>query len=237
MSSVPPQGPGSVPPPPPPPPSPYVPSPAGPGLAWETQAIGPESFLDTAKMFITAPDQAWKFTRETGDYTRPLLFGVIVGWVGLVFNAIWSTMFGAGLMRMLPAQYSQFNRFGGGSVLGQVILGPLLVAIGLFIGAGIFHVAFMLVGALTNSKSQFEGTFRVVSYSSIAHLAYIIPVVGGLAALVWRVYLMLLGAQQLHKTTQSKALLGILLPMLICCVCVGIGIAFAGAAMMRAFSR
>ena len=237
MSSVPPQGPGFVPPPPPPPQPPSMPLPAGPGLAWETQAIGPEPFFETAKMFITAPDQAWKLTRETGDYTRPLLFGVIVGWVGLVFNAIWSTMFGAGLMRMLPAQYAGFNRFGGGSLVAQVILGPLLVAIGLFIGAAIFHVAFMVVGALTGSKSQFEGTFRIVSYSSIAHLAYIIPIVGGLAALVWRVYLMMLGAQQLHKTTQSKALLGILLPMLICCVCAGIGIAFAGAAMMRAFSR
>jgi hypothetical protein len=238
MSSVPPQGPGAVPPPPPPPPPPYLPPPAAAGgLPWEAQAIGPEPFFETAKLFITAPVEAWRLTRETGDYMRPLLFGVIVGWVGIVFNAVWSTMFGAGLTRMLPAQYAGYTRFGGGSLIGQVILGPLIVAIGLFIGAGIFHVAFMIVGALSSSKSQFEGTFRVVSYSSIAHLAYVIPVVGGLAALVWRVYLMMLGAQQLHKTTQNKALLGILLPILICCVCAGLGIAFAGAALFSAFNR
>jgi hypothetical protein len=207
------------------------------GLPWETQALGPQPLFDTAMLFIKAPEQAWRQTRETGDYTRPLLFGVIVGWVGIVFNAVWSTMFGAGLMRMLPAQYAGFSRFGGGSIIGQVILGPLLVAIGLFIGAAIFHVAFMLVGALTSSRSQFEGTFRVVSYSSIAHLAYVIPLVGGLAALVWRVYLMMLGAQQLHKTTQSKALLGILLPILLCCVCAGLCMAFAGAALFSAFNR
>lgn len=237
MSTVPPQGPGATQPPPPPPVPPNVPPPGAGGLPWETQAIGPESFFETAKLFITAPDQAWRLTRETGDYMRPLLFGVIVGWVGLVFNAVWSTMFGASFMRLLPAQYAEFSRFGGGSLVGQVILGPLLVACGLFVGAAIFHVAFMIVGALASSKSQFEGTFRLVSYSSIAHIAYVVPVVGGLAALVWRVYLMVLGAQQLHKTTQSKALLGIVLPIALCCVCAILGMAIAGAAIFSAFRR
>ena len=72
MSSVPPPGSGYPPPPPPPPQGPPPVMPSGPGLAWETQPLGPESFFDTAKMFITAPDQAWARTRETGDYMRPL---------------------------------------------------------------------------------------------------------------------------------------------------------------------
>jgi hypothetical protein len=208
------------------------------GLPWETRAIGPEPFLETAKLFITAPAQAWRLTRETGDYMRPLLFGVIVGWVGLVFNAVWSSMFGASWARFIPEQYRDaiLARAGGG-ILVQVVLGPLFIAIGLFIGAAIFHVCFMIVGALASSKSQFEGTFRLVSYSSIAHIAYVVPVVGGLAALVWRVYLMVVGAQQLHKTTQNKALLGIVLPIALCCVCAILGMAIAGAALFSAFRR
>src|ERR1035438_3831229 len=96
MSSVPPQGPGAVPPPPPPPH--YAPPPAAAGgLPWEAQTIGPESFFETAKLFITAPEQAWRLTRETGDYMRPLLFGVVVGWVGLVFRAVWGRIFGPNL--------------------------------------------------------------------------------------------------------------------------------------------
>lgn len=237
MSSMPPQGPGAVPPPPPPPP-PSLPPLPGPGLAWETQAIGPESFFDTAKLFITAPDQAWRLARETGDYMRPLLFALIVAWVGAIFNAVWSTMFGAGLMRMIPPEYQRYAMFGGGrGLVATIVLAPIFIAIGLFIGAALFHVSFMIVGALSASKSQFEGTFRVVSYSSIAHIAYVIPFVGGLVVLVWRVYLMMLGVQQLHKTTQSKALMGILLPILLCCGCAAIGMIFAGAAMMRAFGR
>jgi hypothetical protein len=241
MSSVPPQGPGATPPPPSPPPPPYppnVPPPGAGGLPWETQAIGPESFFETAKLFVTAPEQAWRLTRETGDYVRPMLFGIIVGWVGLVFNAVWSSMFGASWARFVPEQYRDaiLARAGGG-ILSQVVLGPFFVAIALFIGAAILHVCFMIVGALVSSKSQFEGTFRLVSYSSIAHIAYVVPVVGGLAALVWRVYLMVLGAQQLHKTTQSKALLGIILPIALCCVCAVLCLVFAGAALMSAFHR
>jgi hypothetical protein len=234
MSSVPPQGLGPIPPPPPPPQPPYAAPPSG-GLPWETQALGPQPFFDTAMLFIKAPEQAWRLTRETGDYIRPLLFGVIAGWVGLVFRAVWGTIFGAGLTSMIPAQYAGFTRFGGGSLIGQVILGPLFVACGLFIGAGIIHVSFMIVGALTSSKSQFEGTFRLLCYASVANVANVVPVLGGLLAGVWAAYLVVVGAQQMHKTTQSKALFGILLPTIVCCVCIAVGSIFAGAALFSAF--
>ena len=237
MSSVPP-GSGYPPPPPPPPQGPPPVMPSGAGLAWETQPLGPESFFDTAKMFITAPEQAWARTRETGDYMRPLLFALIVAWVGAIFNAVWGSMFGAGLMKMIPPQYQRYAMMGGGrGVIVTIVLAPLFIACGLFIGTAIFHVSLMIVGALKASRSQFEGTFRAVSYSSIAHIAYVIPFVGGLVALVWRIYLMMVGVQQLHKTTQAKALLGIILPMILCCVCAAVGMIFAGAAIFGALNR
>ena len=240
MSSVPPQGPGAVPPPPPPPRPPYMPpSAASGGLPWETQAIAPQPFLDTALLFVKDPAQAWRLTRETGDYMRPLLFGVVVGWVGLVFRTIWGTIFGAGMMRMIPAQYaSSFNRFGGGgSLIVNIVLGPLFIACFLFIGAAILHVSFMIVGALKDSKSQYEGTFRLLCYASVASVANVIPIIGGLIGGIWTLYLVVVGAQQLHKTTSGKALFGVLLPTLVCCVCVAVGVFFAGAAAYRAFGR
>jgi hypothetical protein len=56
-------------------------------------------------------------------------------------------------------------------------------------------------------------------------------------ALVWRIYLMMLGVQQLHKANQGKALMGILLPVVLCCGCAAIGMIFAGAALFSAFNR
>ncbi|HMA28272.1 MAG TPA: YIP1 family protein [Thermoanaerobaculia bacterium] len=235
MSSVPPQGSGAVPPPPPPPPPPYGTRPSV-GLPWETQALGPEPFFETAKLFITSPVEAWRLTRETGDYMRPLLFGLIVGWVGAVFNAVWGSIFGAGILRMIPSQYQRFPMMGsGGGILFRVIFAPIAIALGLFIFAGILHVSFMIVGALKDSRSQFEGTFRLCSYASVSQIAHVIPIVGGLAAGVWGIYLIVVGAQQLHKTTQGKALVGVLLPVALCCVCAIIGMAIAGAAIFSAF--
>jgi hypothetical protein len=232
MSSVPPQGPGATPPPPPPPYPPNVPPPDAGGLPWETQAIGPESFFETAKLFVTAPEQAWRLTRETGDYMRPLLFGIIVGWVGAIFNAVWSAIFGANILRMIvrmiPGEHPELGMMGsGGGFFFNIIFAPIGIALGLFIGAAILHVSFMIVGALKASRSQFEGSFRLCAYASIANIANVIPFVGGLVAGIWAIYLMVVGAQQLHKTTQNKALMGILLPLLLCCVCAAVAVALA----------
>ena len=146
-------------------------------------------------------------------------------------------MFGAPWLRYVPEQYRTYMHGAGGGIVAQIILGPLFIALGLFIFAGILHVSFMIVGALKGSRSQFEGTFRLCAYASISNVANVIPILGGLAAAVWGIYLMVIGAQQLHKTTQSKALFGILLPVALCCVCAILGIALAGAAMFSAFRR
>ncbi|MFI5120779.1 MAG: YIP1 family protein, partial [Thermoanaerobaculia bacterium] len=216
----------------------YVPPPAASGgLPWETQTLGPQPFFDTAMLFIKSPVEAWRLTRETGDYMRPLLFGIIVGWVGLVFRAVWGTIFGAGLTSMIPAQYARFAQFRGGSLVAQIILGPLVIAIGLFVGAAILHVSFMIVGALASSRSQFEGTFRLVCYASVANVANVVPLLGGLVAGVWAAYLIVVGAQQLHKTTSGKALFGVILPTIVCCVCVAVVAFIAGAAIFSAFRR
>ncbi len=69
------------------------------------------------------------------------------------------------------------------------------------------------------------------------NVAHVIPLVGGLAAGVWGIYLIVVGAQQLHKTTSGKALFGVLLPVALCCVCAILGIAFAGAALFSAFNK
>jgi hypothetical protein len=64
----------------------------------------------------------------------------------------------------------------------------------------------------------------------------VIPFLGGLVALVWRIYLMMLGAQQLHKTSQGKALGGVLLPLLLCCACAAV-VAILGFVVGIAFFR
>ena len=40
------------------------------------------ALVDTVKLFVTAPGQAYAQTLEKGDFAGPLIFAVIVGWIG-----------------------------------------------------------------------------------------------------------------------------------------------------------
>ena len=229
-------------PPLPPPPPPYG-GPPGAGLPWERRAeLGfLNAFLETIKLFVTNPSEAWRLTKEKGDYAEPLIFAILVSWIGIAVSSVWSGLFGQAWTAFLPPDIKE--KLGGafatntGALLIQVGIAPILVLVGLFVGAAIYHVSFMIVGATKDSTSGFEGTFRAVSYASVSNLANIIPFVGGLAAVVCNLILMVLGAVRMHRTTQGKAIAGVLIPLVLCCVCIvavvalvigGLAAAFAG---------
>jgi hypothetical protein len=77
----------------------------------------------------------------------------------------------------------------------------------------------------------------VVSYATVAQLANLIPVVGGMIAFVWTLILAVVGLQELHETPQGKAIVAVLLPVALCCACVGILMAIAGAGILAAFAN
>ena len=234
---------GYVPPPPPPGGGWSAPPPAAAPLPWdERNRIGVvPAFGETLKLLITRPVEAWARTRESGDLAGPVLFSVAVSWAGVALSSVWGLAFGNPWLALLPPEMRE--RFGGalaahtGALLIQVAVAPIVLLIALFVYAAIQHVSFLVVGALSQSTSGFEGTVRVLAYSSVADLANAVPIVGGLAALVWKIVLMTLGATRLHRTSQGKAIFGILLPLVLCCVCVVGAIAVAVGWAFTAFSH
>ena len=94
----------------------------------------------------------------------------------------------------------------------------------------------VIVGGLEKSTAGFEGTFRVVSYATIAQLANVIPIAGGLISLVWSLILAILGVQKLHDTPQGKAVLAVLIPAIFCCVCIAMMFSLGLAGMIAAFA-
>jgi hypothetical protein len=104
--------------------------------------------------------------------------------------------------------------FTGAWALGMVLLAPIFVIIGVFIYAAILHLMLMIVGGAHNG---FEATVRVVCYAQTAQLANIIPFCGGIVALVWQIILFVIGFATAHRTTQGKAILAVVLPLVLCC--------------------
>jgi hypothetical protein len=199
------------------------------------------AFVETIKLFVTNPVGAWARAKEKGDFAEPLIFAILVSWIGVAVSSVWSGLFGQAWTAFLPPEMKE--QLGGamatnaGAILIQVGVAPILVLIGLFVGAAIYHVSFLVVGVTKDSTNGFEGTFRVVAYSSVSNLANVIPFVGGLAAIVWNLILMVLGAVRIHRTTQGKAIAGVLIPLLLCCVCIAAAVALVVGGLAAAFAR
>jgi hypothetical protein len=189
------------------------------------------------RLLVTDPSNAFSRLRRDSDLTSPLLFGLILSWLGVLFSQMWQLMFGGMMGSMLEGLqgmegfYSPPGMFG---ILLTLVFWPILFMVFLFISAGILHLCLMIVGATSDSPTGFEGTLKVVSYSQVAGLAGVVPLVGGFLAALWVLILEVIGSTQVHRTTTGRALMGVLIPILLCCACILVGGIFFGA-MIAAF--
>ena len=120
-----------LPPPPPagggwvPPPPPGGPAPGG--LPWERRSeLGfVNAFLETIKLFVTNPAAAWQQTKEKGDYAEPLIFAILVSWIGIAVSSVWSGLFGQAWTAFLPPEMKE--KLGGAMATNA---GALLIQVG-----------------------------------------------------------------------------------------------------------
>lgn len=199
---------------PPPPASPVPPT----TIPWEDPARTSafERFSETVKLLATRPSEAFEGMPTTGGIGSPLLYAVIVSWIGIAIAVIWNTLFQGMWIPFMGAgeEAAAAAVFTGAWALGMIVLAPILVIIGVFIAAAILHLMLLIVGG---ANSGFEATVRAVCYAQTAQLAGIIPFCGGLISAVWAIVLYVFGLAKAHRTTQGKALLAVLLPVVLCC--------------------
>jgi hypothetical protein len=104
---------------------------------------------------------------------------------------------------------------GMGIGFATIILLPLFIVIGLFIGSGIVHLCLMIVGG---ANQPFETTFRVVAFSQgSAGPLQIVPLCGGLISGVWALVCNCIGLARAHETDTGRAVLAVFLPLIVCC--------------------
>jgi hypothetical protein len=228
--------------PPPPPQSPYAPPlaagaprpPGGVRLPWEERdRLGlVEALFQTIRLLVTDPSDAFSRLRPDGDLTSPILFGLILSWAGVLLSQMWQLMFG-GLMRSMFSRMEglegAFAPSGAVGIIGTLVVWPVIFVVFLFISAGILHLCLMIVGATSDSPSGFEGTLKVVSYSQVAGVASVVPLVGGFLFAIWALILEVIGSSLVHRTTVARALMGVLIPILVCCTCIIFAAVFFGA--------
>jgi hypothetical protein len=227
------QPPGTV----PPPSSGGAPAPpAAQPLPWEQIGYPAlEGLYETAKLVLTAPSQAFARMSLTGTLGRPLTYAIIFGWIGIIANQIYSiALRGAmrGFLSGLPG-YNPKLMFGLPifASVGLMIVAPVFVLIAVFIWSAILHLFLMLVGG---ANTGFASTVRVVCYTGTVQVLQVVPFCGGMIGGIWALVLYIIGLAIAHRTTQGKAALAALLPIVLCCVCVAIIALAFGAAIAAA---
>jgi hypothetical protein len=214
------------------------------GPPWERrQQIGfAAALVETTQQVLGAPTTFFRAMPVTGGIGSPLLYGVIVGYVGLVASAVYSFVLrsaigtswnlgrGGELERIMPMMSS------GLGLAGQIVFGPLAIAIGLFIFSAITHLCLMLVGG---AAQGFEATLRVAAYAEAAMVIRIVPICGDVVAVVYFVILAIIGIAEAHRISTAKSAVAVLLPVfLACCCCVaGIIAAVGGVASLMNQAR
>jgi len=146
---------------------------------------------------------------------EPLIYALIGGWLGGVVTFLFSLGFKSmGLFANRHNAFGMMTGMGIGSI-AFIILLPVVIVIGLFIGGAIVHLCLMIVGG---ANKTFETTFRVLAFSqgSTGPLQ-MIPVCGGLIAGVWGLVVTCIGLARAHETGTERAVFAVFLPLLVCC--------------------
>jgi hypothetical protein len=174
---------------------------------------------------------------RTGNLVRPVLFAVIFGWLGIIFSQLYSIAFGGFQMPGLKGMEGMEGLAGTGMSLGVtlaiMVLAPLFIIIGLAIQTAIFHLVLMLIGA---ASSSFETTLKVCCYASVVQVVQILPLCGGFIALVWSVVLLVIGLAIAHDTSNGKAAIAVVAPLVLCCACGALVMALGFGGMIAALA-
>jgi hypothetical protein len=187
------------------------------GLPWEHRRERGffNAFIETLTMVLTRPAEAFSVMKREGGLGEPLIYALIGAFVGGIASFLFSLGFQSiGLFSDRNNSLAAMAGMGIGSAAMIIVL-PLFIVIGLFIGSGIVHLCLMIVGGANQS---FETTFRVLAFSQgSAGPLQIIPLCGGLISGVWALVCDCIGLARAHETDTGRAVLAVFLPLIVCC--------------------
>jgi hypothetical protein len=194
------------------------------------------ALLETTQQVLFSPVAFFRAMPTSGGLLAPLAYGLILGYLGLVATAIYQALFGALTGSALRALESRGDwpalalLHGGVGFVGQLVFGPVLLLVGIFIASFVVHAMLSLMGA---AHRGFEATFRVFCYSEATSVLMLLPFCGGFVALVWWLVATILGLGEAHGISKAIAAIAVFAPIvLLCCCCGGVAMMFGGLASL-----
>jgi hypothetical protein len=152
-----------------------------------------------------------------GGYRSPLTYGILWALVGIAGGIVWKLLFFwyPDLLELVHGhpiavtlQLSRTYAY----IAAALVLSPL-IAMALLLGSAILYHIFISLS--TRQHAGFEGTLRVVCYSTGTNIFFFLPILGGIIGAIWQLVLILIGLKQVHRLSFVKTVAVALLPYLI----------------------
>jgi hypothetical protein len=145
----------------------------------------------TAIRVITAPAAFFREMPKAGGFVEPLIFALVLGCL-------------AGIIRAVLTMTMYFSTVGM-MALTSIVLMPIFIVIGCFIGAAILFVIWKLMG----SQESFETAFRCAAYMSaispITAVLGVIPWIGAVLGMLLSLYYVVMASVEVHGIPAKKA--------------------------------
>src|SRR5437762_10823549 len=132
---------------PPPPPGPPVAPPNGEIIPWERPGLDAfTAFGRTVAALFAAPRRAFESMPVTSAFGRPLVFGIIVGWIGVLASTFWNLLLRGRVQSMLPFASERWAEASATMRIVGAMSAPIYIPLALLIGAAIQHLFLFLLG-------------------------------------------------------------------------------------------
>jgi hypothetical protein len=202
-------------------------------LPWEQPGYpAVEGLYETAKLFLLNPSEGFARMALGGDLGRPLIFAVVLGWVGIVAGQLYQLMMPGIPWRYFPGmEHSMDYAVRPLFTIVMMVFAPVFILLAVFIWSAILHLFLLIVGA---GGSGFTATIRVVCYAGVTQVVQVVPLCGGIIGSIWAIVLEIVGLAAAHRTSQGKAAVAVLLPIALCCACAAMVALAFGAAILAA---
>jgi len=168
-----------------------------------------DNFKDTWLKVIRSPGDFFAQMSTEGGYADPVKFAAInyliagISWIIIQFT----------FQYMIGSMNIAIISLAMGFVSYIVIL--IIGFIGLFIGGGILHIFFRILGG----TGTYEGTVRLIAYASAAMALSGIPFVVFFAGL-YMIFMAVIGGIKVHKVSPVRSMIVVVIPTLIVAVLV-----------------
>jgi hypothetical protein len=181
------------------------------GIPWESVSslgVG-RALLRTLQECLFTPFAFFRKFALPHSPAMSFVYALILGSVGSTIGFLWTWLF----LSRFQTSFPWLESISSASMSAtSLVFMPLLTSIKI----GFATVYFQTLLTLTGSKRKgISSTFSIVCYSESTALLNLIPLVGGIVALAWSLFLLSAGISRVHTMSTVKALVIIFLPLLI----------------------